>query len=152
MMHKFVNKKEMIGSKEIAYKLIENCEEWPNFIKECLKVNIIERNDNSYLRYMESKVNGKLVSMKTCCEFFPGEYKMKFRQVKSPWPIKSNAGEWYVYQIEDGKLEMVLSHCIEAKYGCLGDFIIKLIIGKQFVHNHAELVLNEFKKKIENMS
>lgn len=152
MIHEFINKKRMTGSKEIAYMLIANSEEWPSFIEECLKVNILEKNDYSYVRYMESRVNGKLISMKTYCELFPQEYKMKFRQVKSPWPIKSNTGKWYVYEVENGELEMVLIHCIEARYGYIGDLIIKFIIGKHFVHNHAELVLNKFKNKIENMS
>lgn len=152
MIHKFVNRKQMTGSKEIAYRIIENSEEWPSFIEECLKVNIIEKNGNSYVRYMESRVNGKFVSMKTYCELFPEEYKMKFRQIKSPWPIKSNTGEWYVYEVEEGKLEMVLIHCVEAKYGYIGDLIIKLVIGKHFVHNHAELVLSEFKNRIEKIS
>ncbi len=149
-MHMFVNTRKIAASKDKAYELIVDSEMWPNFIKECKKVSILEKKGNSFIRYMESTVNGRFISMETYCELFPDEYKVKFRQIKSPWPIKSNSGEWYVRECKDGTLEMVLIHCIEAKYGYIGDLLVKLIIGKHFVYNHAELVLSEFKHKLES--
>jgi len=90
---------------------------------------------------MKCTVNHKNCAMMTKCKFIDNEYKILFWQLKSPWPIKSNTGEWY---LEDGRINIVLIHCVEARYGFLGDILMKMIIGKYFISSHADKILNVF--------
>lgn len=144
MVFKYTNKKVIDESEDKLFSLICESTKWPEFIKECKEIKIIEKSGNEYIRYMKSVVNHKQVEMKTLCKIYSEQYKMEFKQLESPWPIKSNKGEWYVHKNADGLSEMVLVHCVEAKYGKFGDFLMKKIIGKHFVENHAEKILNEF--------
>lgn len=149
MEYKYVNERYFTESKEELYALIKNSEDWPSFIEDCKEVKILERDGNQCIRYMKSLVNHKTCEMKTKCVFYDSEYKMVFKQIESPWPIKSNRGKWYVEDVPGGGTKMVLIHCVVARYGIIGDICMRLFIGKKFVYGHAEKVLNKFEEYIK---
>ncbi len=149
MPFEVINKKKIKTTKDKAYKTIEDCEKWPMFIPECLEVKILEYKDGGFFRYLRSIVRGKKAEMKTFCKLYPEQHKMEFRQVVSPWPVKSNCGEWYITEIDQDYVEMVLVHRVEFLYGMLGRILGKLIIVPHFLYKHAEIILSAFAKKLE---
>ena len=148
MEYKYINKRCFNISADNLYKLICNSEEWPSFIDECIEGRIMEKKGDQCVRYMKSIVNHKLCEMKTRCKFIDDEHKMMFEQIESPWPIKSNRGQWYIETLANGKNLMVLEHRVVARYGFIGDILMRLLIGKFFVYSHAEKILDEFEKHI----
>ncbi len=148
MEYRYINKRTFYLPADKLYKLICDSEKWPSFIKECLEVKILEKNGDQCTRYMKSIVNHKMCEMKTRCKFIDNEHRMLFRQLESPWPIKANKGQWYVKQLDNGKNLMVLEHRVTARYGVIGDILMRLLIGKHFVYAHAEKILDEFESYI----
>ncbi len=151
MIHTVVNKRKIIADPKLLFQLIIDCEKWPDFVPECLSVKILKREGQNYLRHLKSRVSGKVVEMDTYCEIFTNELKMKFRQISSPWPLKSNEGEWYLVKKDGKTVEMVLIHRFENKYGLLGDLFASLIMSPFFIHKHGEFVLNAFERKMQKV-
>lgn len=151
MVHTVVNKRKMKADQKQLFQLIIDCEEWPDFVPECLSVKILKREAQNYLRHLKSRINGQVVEMDTFCEIFTSEFKMKFRQISSPWPIKSNEGEWYLVKKDEKTVEMVLIHRVENKYGLFGDVFARLIMVPFYIRKHGEFVLDAFERRIQEI-
>lgn len=143
-----VNKIKINGNQETVFKEIWECEKWPLYSPGCLEVEVLERKNNWMLRYLKADINYKIFEMKTECEYFP-PHLMKFKQVKSPYPLSSNTGEWTFRKLSDNETEVVLVHNLESNIPFTGWIMIKFIMPFFYTYKQSQRVLKKLKERIE---
>ena len=147
--HKVTNKQIIKSSQEKAFKLIIECEKWPEFIPSVKLVEILSVSGKTMTRRLHSKINGKIVKMVTKTTIFHDTFTIEYKQIEFPWPIKSNGGEWIVKKIDDEYIEMILTHIFTVRYFLIGDLIAKLIIAPFYIYQHNKKILKLYKKRLE---
>jgi ribosome-associated toxin RatA of RatAB toxin-antitoxin module len=150
MLHKVENRQKIKTSQEKAFNTVLNCREWPKFVPGCQQVEVLEESENRIVRRMHSHIQDRVVKMVTECEIDRKQFTMKFKQLESAWPIKTNGGEWIVKKIDKDYVEIILTHRFTVKYSLFGDLLAVLFIKKDFIYDHNVIVLQSYAKRLEN--
>ena len=150
MKIKVINRQKINSSVKKTMGTVLDCRNWPNFIPTVKKVTILEEKENYMRRVLHSQINGIIIEMETETTYFPMENKIHYRQLRTPWPLKSNEGTWEAKKIGNFQVKLMLTHIFEVKYSLLGYFIGILIIKPFFIYLHNKKDLLLYKKHIES--
>lgn len=132
------------GEGKAVYEIISNMAAYPEFMKDLVSVEILERGENYTISHWVSNVDGRKIVWTERDTFYPEELKITYCQTEGD--LKKMEGQWLIEEHED--------HC-DVTLAVDFEFGIPMIAGllnpilKKKVRENSENMLTSIKEQIE---
>lgn len=130
------------GSK--IYDIIKNMSAYPDFMKDLVSVEILERGDNYTVSHWVSNVDGRKIVWTERDTFYPEDLKITYRQTEGD--LKKMEGQWTIVPCADG-CEVTLSVDFEFGIPMIAGLLNPIL--KKKVRENSENMLTSIKEQIE---
>lgn len=147
-MKEIRNEENVRGNLQTVFEFTCDIKNWPQIVKDCFDVRILEKRNDLIISETVSKVLGFKATQRTERKIFESE-KMLFRHIKTPFPLKSNEGEWLFSQ--HGQIvNIILTHRISTVLPGFLDGLFSMLIGRFIIERESKKALSAIKKSIES--
>lgn len=130
------------GSK--IYDIIKNMSAYPDFMKDLVSVEILERGDNYTVSHWVSNVDGRKIVWTERDTFYPEDLKITYCQTEGD--LKKMEGQWTIVPYADG-CEVTLSVDFEFGIPMIAGLLNPIL--KKKVRENSENMLTSIKEQIE---
>lgn len=141
----YVEAKTLIrGDGHKIYDIVKNMEAYPNFMKDLVSVEILERGDNYDISHWVSNVDGRRIVWTERDDFYPEELRIAYAQTAGD--LKKMEGQWTIVPGEAG-CEVTLAVDFEFGIPMIAGLLNPIL--KKKVRENSENMLNSIKAQIE---
>lgn len=141
----YVETKTVIrGDGKKIYDIISNMPSYPDFMKDLVSVEILERGENTTVSHWVSNVDGRRIVWTERDTFFPDELKITYAQTEGD--LKKMEGLWQIVPCEGG-CEVTLAVDFEFGIPMIAGLLNPIL--KKKVRENSENMLNSIKEQIE---
>mgnify|MGYP005958359897 FL=1 len=130
------------GSK--IYEIISNMTAYPEFMKDLVSVEILERGEGYTVSHWVSNVDGRKIVWTEKDNFYPDELKITYCQTEGD--LKKMEGEWNIVPC-DGGCEVTLAVGFEFGIPMIAGLLNPIL--KKKVRENSENMLTSIKEQIE---
>lgn len=130
------------GSK--IYDIIKNMSAYPDFMKDLVSVEILERGDNYTVSHWVSNVDGRKIVWTERDTFYPEDLKITYCQTEGD--LKKMEGQWTIVPCAD-ECEVTLSVDFEFGIPMIAGLLNPIL--KKKVRENSENMLTSIKEQIE---
>ena len=141
----YVETKAVIkGDVKKIYDIIQNMAAYPDFMKDLVSVEILERGDNYTVSHWVSNVDGRKIVWTERDTFYPDELKITYQQTEGD--LKKMEGQWLIEAV-DGGCEVTLAVDFEFGIPMIAGLLNPIL--KKKVRENSENMLTSIKEQIE---
>lgn len=141
----YVETKTVIrGDGRKIYDIISDMAAYPNFMKDLVSVEILERGENTTVSHWVSNVDGRRIVWTERDTFYPDELKITYAQTEGD--LKKMEGQWRIVPCEGG-CEVTLAVDFEFGIPMIAGLLNPIL--KKKVRENSENMLNSVKEQIE---
>ncbi len=141
----YVETKTVIrGDGRKIYDIISDMAAYPNFMKDLVSVEILERGENTTVSHWVSNVDGRRIVWTERDTFYPDELKITYAQTEGD--LKKMEGQWLIVPCEGG-CEVTLAVDFEFGIPMIAGLLNPIL--KKKVRENSENMLNSVKEQIE---
>lgn len=130
------------GSK--IYEIISNMTAYPEFMKDLVSVEILERGEGYTVSHWVSNVDGRKIVWTEKDNFYPDELKITYCQTEGD--LKKMEGAWNIVPCDDG-CEVTLAVDFEFGIPMIAGLLNPIL--KKKVRENSENMLTSIKEQIE---
>jgi len=142
----YVETKTLInGDIDDVYNIVKNMEAYPDFMKDLVSVEVLEKGVDYTISHWVSNVDGRRIVWTERDTFFDAEKRITYQQTEGD--LKKMEGEWKLTDSDEG---VEVSLAVDFEFG------IPMIAGllnpilKKKVRENSENMLAAVKEQIEN--
>lgn len=132
------------GSGAKIYDIIKDMAAYPNFMKDLVSVEILERGENYTVSHWVSNVDGRKIVWTERDTFYPDELKITYAQTDGD--LKKMEGQWTIVP-QDGGCEVTLAVDFEFGIPMIAGLLNPIL--KKKVRENSENMLTSIKEQIE---
>lgn len=141
----YVETKTVIkGEGQKIYDIIKDMAAYPNFMKDLVSVEILERGEDYTISHWVSNVDGRKIVWTERDTFYPQNLKITYAQTEGD--LKKMEGSWLILQQEEG-CEVTLAVYFEFGIPMIAGLLNPIL--KKKVRENSENMLNSIKEQIE---
>ena len=141
----YVETKALIkGDGKKIYDIIQNMAAYPDFMKDLVSVEILERGENYTVSHWVSNVDGRKIVWTEWDTFYPDELKITYQQTEGD--LKKMEGQWLIESV-DGGCEVTLAVDFEFGIPMIAGLLNPIL--KKKVRENSENMLTSIKEQIE---
>lgn len=141
----YVETKALIkGASADIYRLISDMAAYPNFMKDLVSVEILEKGSDYTVSHWVSNVDGRKIVWTERDTFYPEELRITYAQTEGD--LKKMEGQWLIVPTEAG-CEVTLSVDFEFGIPMIAGLLNPIL--KKKVRENSENMLEAFKEQIE---
>lgn len=133
--------------KEKLYPILKDMEKYPDFMKDLVSVEVLDRNGQTTKTKWVSNVDGKIIKWIELDTFDDNAMHISYQQIEGD--LKRFEGEWILTAISEGteiKLTVDFEFGIPMIAGLLNPIL------KKKVRENAENMLNAIKERMESIN
>lgn len=141
----YVETKAVIkGDIKTVYDIISNMAGYPEFMKDLVSVEILERGENYTVSHWVSNVDGRKIVWTEKDNFYPDDFKITYSQTEGD--LKKMEGYWTLIPVEGG-CEVTLAVDFEFGIPMIAGLLNPIL--KKKVRENSENMLTSIKTQIE---
>lgn len=141
----YVETKALIkGDGKKIYDIIQNMAAYPDFMKDLVSVEILERGENYTVSHWVSNVDGRKIVWTERDTFYPDELKITYQQTEGD--LKKMEGQWLIEAVDSG-CEVTLAVDFEFGIPMIAGLLNPIL--KKKVRENSENMLTSIKEQIE---
>lgn len=141
----YVETKTVIrGDAQKVYDIIKDMPSYPDFMKDLVSVEILERGEGYTVSHWVSNVDGRKIVWTERDNFYPEELKITYCQTEGD--LKKMEGQWLIEKLEDG-CEVTLAVDFEFGIPMIAGLLNPIL--KKKVRENSENMLTSIKEQIE---
>lgn len=141
----YVETKTIIkGDGKQIYAIIADMAAYPQFMKDLVSVEILERGENTTISHWISNVDGRKIVWTEKDTFYPENLKITYAQTEGD--LKRMEGQWLIEQLADG-CEVTLAVDFEFGIPMIAGLLNPIL--KKKVRENSENMLTSIKEQIE---
>ncbi|WP_299448123.1 type II toxin-antitoxin system RatA family toxin [uncultured Phascolarctobacterium sp.] len=126
------------------YDIVKDMAAYPNFMKDLVSVEILERGENYTISHWVSNVDGRKIIWTERDTFYPEEKKITYAQTEGD--LKRMEGSWLIVPQADG-CEVTLAVDFEFGIPMIAGLLNPIL--KKKVRENSENMLTSIKEQIE---
>ncbi len=127
-----------------VYDIVKDMAAYPNFMKDLVSVEILERGENYTISHWVSNVDGRKIIWTERDIFYPEEKKITYAQTEGD--LKKMEGAWNIVPQEDG-CEVTLAVDFEFGIPMIAGLLNPIL--KKKIRENSENMLTSIKEQIE---
>lgn len=132
------------GDGNKIYEIIKDMASYPNFMKDLVSVEILERGDDYTISHWVTNADGRRIVWTERDTFYPEELKITYAQTEGD--LKKMEGAWTIVEQADG-CEVILAVDFEFGIPMIAGLLNPIL--KKKVRENSENMLNSIKEQIE---
>ena len=132
------------GDDNKIYEIIKDMASYPNFMKDLVSVEILERGENYTISHWVTNADGRRIVWTERDTFYPEELKITYAQTEGD--LKKMEGAWTIVEQADG-CEVTLAVDFEFGIPMIAGLLNPIL--KKKVRENSENMLNSIKEQIE---
>ena len=132
------------GDGNKIYEIIKDMASYPNFMKDLVSVEILERGEDYTISYWVTNADGRRIVWTERDTFYPEELKITYAQTEGD--LKKMEGAWTIVEQTDG-CEVTLAVDFEFGIPMIAGLLNPIL--KKKVRENSENMLNSIKEQIE---
>lgn len=132
------------GAGAKIYDIVKDMAAYPNFMKDLVSVEILERGEGYTVSHWVSNVDGRKIVWTERDTFYPDELKITYAQTDGD--LKKMEGQWTIEPQEDG-CEVTLAVDFEFGIPMIAGLLNPIL--KKKVRENSENMLTSIKEQIE---
>ncbi len=132
------------GEGKAVYEIISNMAAYPEFMKDLVSVEILERGENYTISHWVSNVDGRKIVWTERDTFYPEELKITYCQTEGD--LKKMEGQWHIEEHED-YCDVTLAVDFEFGIPMIAGLLNPIL--KKKVRENSENMLTSIKEQIE---
>ena len=133
------------SSAALIYPIIRDMEKYPQFMKDLVSVEVLDRTANTTTTRWVSNVDGRIIRW-TEVDVFDDEKKhISYKQTEGD--LKKFEGEWALTELEDGQTEIMLTVDFEFGIPMIAGLLNPLL--KKKVRDNSMNMLKAIKERLE---
>ena len=132
------------GDGNKIYEIIKDMASYPNFMKDLVGVEILERGENYTISHWVTNADGRRIVWTERDTFYPEELKITYAQTEGD--LKKMEGAWTIVEQADG-CEVTLAVDFEFGIPMIAGLLNPIL--KKKVRENSENMLNSIKEQIE---
>ena len=137
-------KKTINAAPSTIYEIVKDMAAYPNFMKDLVSVEILERGDDYTISHWVSNVDGRKIIWTERDTFYPQQNKITYTQTEGD--LKKMEGEWNIVPQGDA-CEVTLSVDFEFGIPMIAGLLNPIL--KKKVRENSENMLTSIKEQIE---
>ena len=137
-------KKTINAAPSTIYQIVKDMAAYPNFMKDLVSVEILERGDDYTISHWVSNVDGRKIIWTERDTFYPEQNKITYVQTEGD--LKKMEGEWNIVPQGDA-CEVTLSVDFEFGIPMIAGLLNPIL--KKKVRENSENMLTSIKEQIE---
>lgn len=132
------------GDGNKIYEIIKDMASYPNFMKDLVSVEILERGEDYTISHWVTNADGRRIVWTERDTFYPEELKITYVQTEGD--LKKMEGAWTIVEQADG-CEVTLAVDFEFGIPMIAGLLNPIL--KKKVRENSENMLNSIKEQIE---
>ena len=132
------------GDGNKIYEIIKDMASYPNFMKDLVSVEILERGEDYTISHWVTNADGRKIVWTERDTFYPEELKITYAQTEGD--LKKMEGAWKIVEQADG-CEVTLAVDFEFGIPMIAGLLNPIL--KKKVRENSENMLNSIKEQIE---
>lgn len=132
------------GDGNKVYEIIKDMASYPNFMKDLVSVEILERGEDYTISHWVTNADGRRIVWTERDTFYPEELKITYEQTEGD--LKKMEGAWTIVEQADG-CEVTLAVDFEFGIPMIAGLLNPIL--KKKVRENSENMLNSIKEQIE---
>lgn len=132
------------GDGNKIYEIIKDMASYPNFMKDLVSVEILERGEDYTISHWVTNADGRRIVWTERDTFYPEELKITYDQTEGD--LKKMEGAWTILEQADG-CEVTLAVDFEFGIPMIAGLLNPIL--KKKVRENSENMLNSIKEQIE---
>ena len=132
------------GDGNKIYEIIKDMASYPNFMKDLVSVEILERGEDYTISHWVTNADGRRIVWTERDTFYPEELKITYAQTEGD--LKKMEGAWTIVEQADG-CEVTLAVYFEFGIPMIAGLLNPIL--KKKVRENSENMLNSIKEQIE---
>ncbi|MBQ8690737.1 MAG: aromatase/cyclase [Phascolarctobacterium sp.] len=132
------------GDGNKIYEIIKDMASYPNFMKDLVSVEILERGEGYTISHWVTNADGRRIVWTERDTFYPEELKITYEQTEGD--LKKMEGAWTIVEQADG-CEVTLAVDFEFGIPMIAGLLNPIL--KKKVRENSENMLNSIKEQIE---
>ena len=132
------------GDDNKIYEIIKDMASYPNFMKDLVSVEILERGENYTISHWVTNADGRRIVWTERDTFYPEDLKITYAQTEGD--LKKMEGAWTIVEQADG-CEVTLAVDFEFGIPMIAGLLNPIL--KKKVRENSENMLNSIKEQIE---
>ena len=132
------------GDGNKIYEIIKDMASYPNFMKDLVSVEILERGENYTISHWVTNADGRKIVWTERDTFYPEDLKITYVQTEGD--LKKMEGAWTIVEQADG-CEVTLAVDFEFGIPMIAGLLNPIL--KKKVRENSENMLNSIKEQIE---
>ena len=132
------------GDGNKIYEIIKDMASYPNFMKDLVSVEILERGEDYTISHWVTNADGRRIVWTERDTFYPEELKITYAQTEGD--LKKMEGAWTIVEQADG-CEVILAVDFEFGIPMIAGLLNPIL--KKKVRENGENMLNSIKEQIE---
>ena len=132
------------GDGNKIYEIIKDMASYPNFMKDLVSVEILERGEGYTISHWVTNADGRRIVWTERDTFYPEELKITYEQTEGD--LKKMEGAWTIVEQADG-CEVTLAVDFEFGIPMIAGLLNPIL--KKKVREKSENMLNSIKEQIE---